>query len=148
MIQLKDPCKHCGHLTGRIETRGGQDMAICLGCGRFTGWNVPKTVTGREIRSLRTRPDIKPGQRARILDRDSARCIICGRGTADCHLDIGHIVSVEDAKRLEWPDHVTYDDENLAAMCASCNSGYSSVSINPRIFAALVMARIQRKADA
>lgn len=140
---MRDPCKYCTHPTGRIETRNGQDCVLCLACGRHN-YNAPRTETGREIRTLRTRPNIKPSQRARILDRDGGRCIICH--TTERSLDVGHLVSVDDGKTLGMTDAELYSDENLAAMCAPCNSGYGSLSVSPRIVAALIRARVARGA--
>jgi 5-methylcytosine-specific restriction endonuclease McrA len=141
-MTMREPCKYCNHPEGRIEIRNGQDCVFCLKCGKHN-YNAPKTETGRDVRSLRTRPDVKPNQRARILDRDAGQCIICH--TTDRQLDLGHLVSVVDAKRLGWSENLIYDDENLATMCAPCNSGYSAVSINPRIFAALVVSRVRQR---
>lgn len=143
-MTMRAPCKYCSHTLGRIETRSGQDCVFCLACGKHN-YNAPRTETGREIRSLRTRPDIKPGQRSRILDRDNGRCIICH--AADRNLDVGHLVSVEDGRKQGLDDAELYADDNLAAMCAPCNSGYGAVSVSPRIVAALIRARIQRRAS-
>lgn len=135
-------CRKCRSGSVRIEPRNGQDCVWCLGCGQFSH-NAPKHETGRAVRSLRTRPDIKPSKRARVLDRDNGACIICHR--VDIALDVGHIVSVDEGRTLGMTEEQLFDDENLAAMCASCNSGFNAVSINPRLFAALVIARIQRR---
>jgi 5-methylcytosine-specific restriction endonuclease McrA len=67
-------------------------------------------------------------------------CVICHRHGID--LDIGHLVSVDEGRQAGLTDLELYDDENLAAMCAACNSGYSSRSINPRLLAALLRSRI------
>lgn len=136
------PCRKCGSEATRIEPQNGQDCVWCLTCGQFSH-NAPKHETGRAVRSLRTRPDIKPSQRARVLDRDNGACIICHR--ADISLDVGHIVSVTEGRSLGMTDAQLFDDENLAAMCTPCNSGFNAVSINPRLFASLVIARIQRR---
>jgi 5-methylcytosine-specific restriction endonuclease McrA len=142
-MTMRAPCRYCGHALGRIETRSGQDCVFCLACGRHN-YNAPRTETGRDVRSLRTRPDIKPSQRARILDRDDSRCIICH--TVERALDVGHLVSVEDGRKQGLTDAELYADDNLVAMCAPCNSGYGAVSVSPRIVAALIRARIARKA--
>ena len=135
---MRAPCTMCEGTLGRIETRSSQDCVFCLFCGTFQ-YNRPRTESGRDIRSLRTRPDIKPSQRARVLNRDNAMCIICHR--SDLPLDVAHLVSVDDGHRLGMTDDELYDDENLAAMCSPCNSGYGALSISPRILISLIRAR-------
>jgi hypothetical protein len=139
---LRTPCP-CGGVTGFVQTRNGQDCVFCGSCGSFR-YNAPKSETGRETRSMRTRPDIPATQRTRILDRDLRRCVICH--TADRPLDLGHLVSVAEGREHGLTDAELFSDDNLAAMCAPCNSGYGAVSVNPRIFVALVRAAYQRKA--
>ncbi len=140
---MRAPCRYgCGSTDGRIETRSGQDCVICLGCDRHQ-YNAPRTETGRAVRSLRTRPNIKPGQRARILDRDNATCVICH--SASRELDTGHLISREDGLALGLSEAQIDSDDNLAAMCGPCNSGYSGRSVNPRIMAALLAARAARQ---
>lgn len=144
-MQMREPCKNCGAEEGRIETRSGQDCVFCIKCGRHA-YNAPRSETGRAVRSLRTRPDIKPSQRSRIIDRDGGRCVVCHH--ADRPIDIAHLVSVDDGERLGMTEVELYDDENLVAMCAPCNSGYGAVSVNPRIVLLLVRARIWRRGAA
>jgi len=140
-MEMRSACQ-CGSSEGRVETRNSQDCVFCAGCGRFQ-YNAPKVETGRAVRSLRTRPDIKPSQRSRIIDRDSGRCVICHH--ADRNLEVGHLISVDDGKRLGMTEAELYDDENLAAMCSPCNSGYGSMSISPRTMLMLIRARIWRR---
>ena len=137
-------CRKCGSGQVRIETRNGQDTVWCKApdCGLYSH-NAPRTETGRTVRTLRRRPDIRPSKRSRILDRDNGACIICHRPDAD--LDVGHLISVEDGKKLGMTEAELYDEENLAAMCSSCNSGYGSMSISPRILLGLIRARINRR---
>lgn len=135
---LRDPCA-CGNRTGRIETRNGQDCVFCAKCGSYR-YCAPKNETGREVRSLRTRPDIKPRQRARILDRDNGTCVLCHRFGVP--LDVGHLISVDAGRKLGLDDAELYDDDNLAAMCQSCNSGLSSKPVSLRFAVALLRARI------
>jgi 5-methylcytosine-specific restriction endonuclease McrA len=140
---MRETCRQCGNATGYIETRGGQDCVFCGQCGRFQ-YNAPRAETGREVRSLRTRPDLAVGQRTRILDRDGGRCVLCH--SADRPLDVGHLVSVAEGREFGLTDDELFSDENLAAMCAPCNSGYSARSVNPRLVAASVRAAIARSA--
>lgn len=131
--QMRAPCPRCGSTAGRIETRNGQDCIFCLDCGKFC-YNAPRAETGREVRSIRTRPDLKPSQRARILARDNCRCIMCGRGPGDgISLVIGHLISVDEGRRYGLADAELFSDENLAAFCEECNSGQGSRSLSPRL---------------
>lgn len=136
---MREPCPSCGTRTARIETRNGQDCAFCVKCGRHC-YNVPRAESGREVRSLRTRPDIKPGQRARILERDNATCVLCHR--SGIPLDVGHLISVDAGRKAGLMDAELYHDENLAAMCASCNSGLSKRPVPLRFAVALLRARL------
>lgn len=144
-------CRHCGSDDAtRIVTRGGQDSVYCdaVGCeGRYSH-NAPRAETGREVRSLRTRPDIKPSQRARIIDRDNSTCVFCGARPPDIRLEIEHLISVEMGRSIGLDDIELYDDENLAAMCASCNSGMSVRPVSMRFAANLLRARIQHEKGA
>jgi 5-methylcytosine-specific restriction endonuclease McrA len=139
---MRAPCQECTHLLGQVETRNGQDCVFCAACGRFQ-YNRPRTESGREPRSLRTRPDIKPSKRARVLDRDNGCCVVCHRD--DVPLDVGHLISVDEGRKLGMTDAELFDDENLAAMCAACNSGYSTLPISPRLLVSIIRARIGRR---
>lgn len=138
---MTDPCTDCGSRDGDLVESGPHWKLSCATCGRYQRF-VSKTELGLVPHSLNDRPDIKPKKRARILDRDNGRCVICGRTD---QLHIGHILSVDDGKTLGWTDELLYDDENLATLCALCNAGYGSLSISPRLAAALVQARINRR---
>lgn len=83
LIEMRSSCRECGGELGRIDTRGGQDVVFCAGCGKWAGYNASKAETGREVRSLRTRGRIKPKQRARILERDNATCVLCHRADVE-----------------------------------------------------------------
>jgi hypothetical protein len=138
---MTEPCIRCGSLDGELTEAGPHWKLTCASCGYYQRF-VSKAELGLAVRSLNDRPDIKPKKRARIFDRDNCRCVICGR---DEDLHIGHILSVDDGKTLGWTDEQLYDDENLATLCALCNAGYGSLSISPRLAAALVQARINRR---
>jgi hypothetical protein len=86
---LRQPCRFCGCTTGYREVRGGQNCVSCDKCRRHT-YQAPETETGEAPRTVETvRRGIKPGQQARILDRDHGRCVLRGRG--DQPLVIGHV---------------------------------------------------------
>lgn len=134
---MRQPCR-CGNRTGRIETRNGQDCVFCSTCDRHC-YNAPRAETGREVRSLRTRPDIKPGQRARILERDNSTCVLCHR--TGIELDVGHLISVDSGRKAGLEEGDLHDDENLAAMCQPCNSGLAARPVSLRFAIALLWAR-------
>ncbi len=138
-------CKHCGGREGRLEARNGQDCVICIGCDKLA-YNAPKTETGKERRSISTsRAGLKPKQRYRIIERANGACELCGvRGR---HMQVDHLLSLDDAHsdllaKLELTDRELNDtDDNLAAMCEECNAGKGNMSIPPRLFVALLLAR-------
>lgn len=140
LIEMRSACMGCGNEVGRIETRNGQDVVRCAACGKYAGYNAPRSETGREVRSLRTRSGIKPRQRARILERDNGTCVLCHRN--DVNLDVGHLISVDAGRKLDLSDELLNDDENLAAMCAACNSGLGARPVSLRFAVALLQARV------
>jgi 5-methylcytosine-specific restriction endonuclease McrA len=140
-MMMRAPCPGCGCAHGTITTKNGQDTVRCAECARYC-YNAPRTETGREPRSLRTRPTIRPSQRTRILLRDNGACVLCHRH--DVPLDVGHLISVHDGHALGLSDAMLDSDGNLAAMCASCNSGLSDVSLPPHLVAAALRAQSKR----
>jgi 5-methylcytosine-specific restriction endonuclease McrA len=136
---MRSPCAGCGCLDGTVTTKNGQDVVRCAECGKWC-YNAPRTETGRERRSQRTRPAIRPGQRTRILLRDNSTCVLCHR--SNVALDVGHLISVHDGRILGMSDAELDDDENLAAMCASCNSGLSAETLPLRLVMAVLRARL------
>lgn len=122
-----------------MTTVNGQDNVRCADCARFC-YNAPRHETDREPRTLRTRPEISVSQRARILLRDHGTCALCRR--ADQALDVGHLISVRDGKALGLSEGELFNDENLAAMCAACNSGIGAQTVPLRFLAAALRARL------
>ena len=137
-MAMRAPCPGCGCAHGTIITKNGQDTVRCVECDQYC-YNAPRTETGREPRSLRTRPNVRPSQRARILLRDNGACFLCHRN--DVALDVGHLISVHDGKLLGMSEAELDSDDNLVAMCAACNSGLSSATVPPRLLAAALWAR-------
>jgi 5-methylcytosine-specific restriction endonuclease McrA len=136
---MRKPCK-CGEVVGRIETRNGQDCVFCIACNRHQ-YNAPKTETGRAPRTVTTvHNGIKPGQRARVLERDSGRCVLCGSRN-DLH--VGHLLSVNEGVKQGLAEAEINDDENLAAMCAECNLGLADRPVPLRLAMALLVARMK-----
>ena len=140
---MRAPCPRCGCTDGTITTKGGQDTVRCAQCDRYC-YNAPRRETGREPRVLRTRPQIRPSQRARILMRDNWACVMCHR--TDVDLDAGHLVSDHDGRLLGMSEAELQGDDNLAAMCSVCNSGWSDQTVPPRLVAAAIMAQQRRGA--
>ena len=119
-ITSRAPCPDCGGRDGIVSTVNGQDTVRCADCARFC-YNAPRHETGREPRTLGTRSEISVSQRARILLRDHGTCALCRR--ADVALDVGHLISVRDGKALGLLEAELFNDENLAAMCATATAG-------------------------
>jgi len=144
---MRAPCPQCGATTGRVETRNGQDCVYCT-CGRWC-YNAPRLETGREVRSLRSRPDIKPSKRARILERDGYRCFMCGRQPdGGDGLAIGHLLSIADGKPLGLTDDQINSEENLAAQCEECNSGLGDRTVPLWLMVAVLRTRMNSKEQA
>jgi len=133
----RQPCPDCGITDAVIISTSGQNTVRCQRCGKHL-YNAPKTETGEQPRTVRTlRADLKPSQQARILDRDSRRCVLCG--TADGLMVIGHLLSVEDGVSLGATELELSDDANLATMCEACNLGLGGRSILPRTYAVIML---------
>ena len=136
---LRGPCRGCGFEgDGYIRTKGGQDVVRCPQCDRAQ-YNAPRGETGREVRKLSTRPGISVTTRTRILVRDNRTCVLCHRD--DVALDVGHLVSVADGEKSGLTDAQLHGDDNLAAMCASCNSGLSRQTIPLHVAVSIIKAR-------
>lgn len=137
-FEMRAPCR-CGCTRGRLVEKSGQDTVRCLACDSFC-YNAPRVETGREVRRVKTREEIKPSKRAEILLRDGHRCVLCH--TADGILHVGHIISVDAGTRCGMTEDEVHDDENLAAMCEACNLGIGSQPLPLRTAIAIVRARI------
>jgi hypothetical protein len=137
--RLRAPCKTCGGREARLERRSGQACLFCANCGAFQ-YNAPKGELGEVPRAVSLH-GIPASQRARILDRATGRCELCGAGGV---LHIAHLLSVADGVRDNVPDDVIKSDHNLAVTCEECNLGLGSLSVSPRLYIALLMRRGQR----
>jgi 5-methylcytosine-specific restriction endonuclease McrA len=141
---MRAPCRWCAtegvtENNGYIRTVNGQDVVRCIRCERHC-YNAPKTETGKPIRNVRSRPELKPGQRERILERDGGECFLCHR--RDGILHAAHVMSVADAQESGWSEVEYMDDANLYAACEECNLGLKSRSMEARIFLRLIQLRI------
>lgn len=149
--QMREPCPYClkegtANMNGTMTTSNGQDVVRCNNCGRHC-YNAPRSETGKPQRKIKSREDLSFGQRERILERDGARCVLCGR-EPQAHnviIVIAHAISVHEGKQLGVSDDALNDDANLFAACEECNAGMGSRSLEPKIMARLVVARFNRK---
>jgi hypothetical protein len=144
MFSLRKPCV-CGGELGRIETKSGQDCVYCLSCGKWQ-YNAPKYETGRKARSVQTtHRNIKPKQRARIIERANRRCERCGRPAEFSvgGLHVGHLMSVDAGHEYGLSDQEINHDENLIAECEECNLGHSSDCLPIRFYIAFLKKRIE-----
>jgi hypothetical protein len=140
---LHDPrraCPSCGGWKAYLKREGSHDGVYCADCGTWNYW-APGAETGRKPRTVANlRKDVSASQRARILNRDNARCVLCGVGDGPLH--VGHLLSVEDGIALGAANDVLNDDANLAAMCETCNLGLRS-SVDGRTYAAIMWRLLQ-----
>lgn len=125
-IPLRQTCE-CGGTTGHIITKAGQDCVYCDQCNRWH-FNAPKTETGRAVRTLATRPTIKPSERARVLAAHDHACVGCGKRPPEVRLELDHIIPREVADAYGMLDALIDSHWNLAPLCAECNSGKRWVS--------------------
>ena len=89
--KLDKPCPKCGSTVGTVVDQGQHLRLNCATCGKYQKF-LSREEAGLHPRTLTSvHNGIKPKQRARILERATGRCEICGtRG--DLH--VGHIISV------------------------------------------------------
>jgi 5-methylcytosine-specific restriction endonuclease McrA len=145
-ITMRAACRDCGGLDGVVIIKGGQDTVWCSQCGRYAGYNPPRTETGRSRRSLRSRPQISPSQRSRILERDNSTCLRCGCSGGP--LNVAHWISVHDGKAVGLSEAELFDDENLLVLCAECNAGQGRETLPLRFMATVLRVRIARRRTA
>lgn len=135
MLPLRNMCE-CGSVTGELRPNNGSNDVYCIVCKKYCFCarkdELDSTVEPRNDRIKK----FKPKQKARILLRDSGRCILCG--TNEDVLHIGHLISVKDGPQLGLSDDDLWSDENLATMCSECNLGLGADSVTARLIAALV----------
>ncbi len=144
---LRAPCRWCGETSrGRgPKLNGGQAVIYCAACRRSV-YNAPKTETGNAVRSIKSRPDLKAGQRQRILERDQFRCQLCGRTPADHSiiLHVGHVLSVKEGREQGATDADLFADCNLFACCEECNLDTGADSMPPIMWLRLIRAELSR----
>src|SRR5215831_19006688 len=119
--EMREPCRGCGCEFGTITESGSQDVVRCLDCKRFC-YNAPRVETGKAVRTVQTvHAAIKPKLRARILERATGRCELCGKGAEAAPLHVGHLLSVEQGIAGGLTDQEINHESNLAAFCDECN---------------------------
>ena len=146
-IELRTRCSECGYDRGTVKVSGLQRPVHCCNCFKLQ-YNASRAETGEEVTSLRSRIEIPSSQRARILERDSFRCLMCGKTPHDgVVLTVHHLVSQADFVKYDCgkPSDVN-QDANLATACAECNAGKSSRSISVVALTALAL-RIAAKRE-
>lgn|SRR5512147_70632 len=143
---MRAPCAGCGSLSGKLVPVGFQDTVRCLNCDRFQ-YNAPRSETGKPQMRVKTREEIKPSVRALVLVRACKTCELCG--VRDEPLDVAHLLSVDSGRKEGLTDEQLNSEENLAAMCAPCNSGLSKLPVPLWLAIAIVKARwrITKKVD-
>ena len=131
LYPMRAPCRECGEPNGVREMKGRQDTVRCASCGRFQ-YNAPRVETGAPTATVRSREDISPGLRSRVLERCDNACWECGRRPPAVILHVGHLISVDDAKANGWADEQANHPLNLIAACEECNLGRGKRSFPPQ----------------
>jgi 5-methylcytosine-specific restriction endonuclease McrA len=149
-FEMREACKRCmtkGELVifGTMTTVNGQDVVRCGKCGQHC-YNAPRSETGKPQRKIKSREDLTFGQRERILERDGARCVLCGRypQAHNVVLVIGHAISLAEGRAQGCTDEQLNDDANLYVSCEECNAGQGARSLAPWVMARLLIARFNR----
>jgi len=140
-VPMRGPCPDCGAPDGVIKTVNGQDTVRCACCKRFC-YNAPKSETGRAVRSLSQRRNIKPRLRKEIFLRDGNSCIIC---RSIDRPEVGHLISIADGAKYGIDFDLLHSEENLAVMCATCNNGIGDETVPIRLIVKAFMVRHYRK---
>lgn len=146
-FRMSRECKACGGTEGRIAPTNGQNVVYCLGCGAYV-YSAGKVETGQRIRSVSTvHAAITPKKRARVLERATGRCELCGRSGDGTVLHVGHLLSVARGIDQGLTEIELNDEENLCAMCEECNLGIGRDVVPLRLVIAISMARLRRNSE-
>jgi hypothetical protein len=141
---MSRPCKFpacAGNVAAFIRKSGPNNSARCVRCYQFQ-YCPSKEETGEERRSVKSRPGLKEGQRARILQRDGGACLLCKR--SDVILHVAHALSIAEIREHGIVDIEENDDFNLFASCEECNLDLGKNSVEARIFLYLIAVRLKR----
>lgn len=135
---MREPCRACGSMRGTVEEKSGQDVTRCADCAAWV-YNRPKAESGKEIRSVRTRPTLKPSVRWRVIERDGHRCLSCGRSAPDVILVVDHFLPLGHPLAEGMSEDDLWGDANLVTLCEACNLGKSKdLPSLPSVFAAIL----------
>jgi 5-methylcytosine-specific restriction endonuclease McrA len=142
---MRAPCRDCGHGEGLLFERGSQDVVRCARCKRHC-YNAPRVETGKAVRTVQTVHEaIKPKLRARILERATGRCELCGKGPGSgAAMHVAHMVSVKQGLANGLTEVELNSEENLICACDECNLGMGKETIPLRVALAIQMARLRR----
>ena len=102
-------CPDCGAVDGLVNTAGAHQKLTCGDCGRYIRF-VGKAELGLVPRTVATtRAGITPGVRARILERATGKCEVCG--ATDRPIHVGHCLSVREATEQGLTDEEIVEGE-------------------------------------
>jgi hypothetical protein len=150
-------CDHCGGRDGVIYQRSGQIVVRCANpsCSSFNHnfgrgdriycpskaeLGVPAT------KASDAREPFPPGLRWKVLERDSCRCVFCGRtASSDVVLHAAHLISVKDGLDAGISAETLNSEENLVTACDRCNLGMRADSIEPRLLLLLKVREARRR---
>ncbi len=143
--KMRAPCV-CGCELGTITETGAQDVVRCLECKKHC-YNAPRTETGKKVRTVQNVHEaIRPKLRARIIERATGKCELCGKRPVDgIALHVAHVISVEQGLANGLTEIQLNDPENLVCACDECNLGMGKQTVPLRMLIAILMARVGRK---
>ena len=137
-MMMREPCRQCGEIAGQAEEKNGQEVIRCVSGGHYC-YCRPKAESGKPVRTVRTRPNLKPSVRWRVLERDGHRCLSCGRTGPGVVLDVDHFLPLGHPLADGLSEEELWEDSNLVTLCEPCNLGKSeSLPALPSVFAALL----------
>lgn len=144
---MTEVCKfdECGGNVVLMQ-KGPNHYKVCLRCDKRQHEKVwlSKVEAGIEKRSVQsTHQRIKPKTRAKIIDRASARCEMCGARNVILH--VGHFISVDEGHRAGMTDDEINSDENLYCSCEECNLGQGSRPVSIRILVNIIRGRMSNE---
>lgn len=121
-LVMRAPCPECKGTAGQIREKSGQQCVYCVGCGRHC-YNAPKADLGLAVRSLSSRPGIKPSVRFRVLSATAGHCLRCGRSAPESIINVDHLIPREAAYKAGFLDAFIDSEANLIPLCEECNLG-------------------------
>lgn len=140
---LRRPCA-CGSNDGMVLVKNGQNCLYCSNCRSFTGYNVPAAeMAGRPATNGEIHSRVSSSRRWRIMELQGFRCAACHDGAdSGAILHVDHILPVDLREESGLTIEEINSDNNLWALCAECNIGKGTTPMEPRLFAAILRARM------